>query len=864
MGRPLDLGPEASKPPAGPAKGPAKGLHLRQKSDQRKQSQVDVCAKLTDALISNVPALDEKERETKLKLARQAISDALLFLKYLHKPTREAVKAKELPLQCADYYLAIAIKESGLNPKAKSYADDPDKGGLGYFQLFLENGKIPALDTVNKRFGLSYEKDNIYPKDDKYQTVKEASKRNAIVGILYWHILRDEIGSTKEVKEKREWKLKLANKDRDKIAAMSYNLGPSAVDRLWAHFKPKDVEEFEKKLAEALVTAYPDYLAQPQNLQKYDDYKDTNYKIGFRVYAYEKVKLPREKGKEKTIKIGDQEYRALKLLEVLRYTELIFSMMHGGPLAGKELPKPAEALPKAPAQAKPAEAPPKPRTTPTPTATPEFVGPPLPPTISPKPAEVPAKGGVDAMGRYEIVGQDHWLWSISIKLLKECQENYKISYCLDESVPKKEKIRFLMEVLIKYNREIDNEDFGHMEDDHDVNSLSRGSKVYFPKKDYIEKSLKQADLEVEAPPLPAAPESLKSTGYYAGPDQRTAAKWNKMGLERFPAAKKPKIVIPKIRVKVPKKKDGKVVKVKGKVRYEYVIRPIDTAKKAPHGKMPKAKVNGVVIHTTEGNHEGLYRNQGIHYVLRTDGTIELVRNLDLAVDHAGIMDNSRSKAMWRGDKQPSLHTVGIEVVNRALSHLVKSGEIFIEAAVKMVKSKQVGKRTIYYTDQVPTEKALKKGSEMALKARALTQKQYASLKQLLHWLGHEFNLKKSDIWTHSMVATSKYGRGRKSDPPILDWAELGLPDNHWQLDQDVLAGQVNPNLYTIENDRTGKNLEMIEVDGKKYYALEKVVINGKPEYSYKPKANFGAEPAISAGLKAAIQIKEKEKEKKHE
>ncbi|MBI4232570.1 N-acetylmuramoyl-L-alanine amidase [Candidatus Peregrinibacteria bacterium] len=418
-----------------------------------------------------------------------------------------------------------------------------------------------------------------------------------------------------------------------------------------------------------------------------------------------------------------------------------------------------------------------------------------------------------------------------------------------------------MEVLIKYNREIDNDDFSQIEDDHDVNGLGRGAKVYFPKKEYIEKSLKQADLEVEAPPLPAPPEVLESTGYYAGPDKKTAAKWNKMGLERFSAVKKPPVVIPKIRVKVPKMKDGKVLKIKGKIQYEFVLRSLNTGKKAPHGKMPRDKVNGVVIHTTEGAHEELYRNQGIHYVLRRDGTIELIRNLDIAIDHAGIMDNSSSKAMWRGDKKPSLHTVGIEVVNPALSNLVKSGEVLIDANPKVVKSKLVGKRTVYYTDQAPTEKALKKGRAMALKARALTEKQNAALKQLVHWLGHEFNLKKRDVWTHSMVATSKFGRGRKADPPILDWSKLGLPDNHWQIDQDVLAGQIIPNLVTIEKYRSGESLEMANIDGKQYYQILQVTINGKTTYTYNPKAHFGAKPTMTSGLKATVQMKESQKKK---
>lgn len=725
----------------------------RQRQKEKGKSQRErLKYRIEDQFEGRLPGVEPTERLERLTMAVRVVTYAL---KELREDPAVSAKLTEhgVTLKDTAYYIPIIIKESALKPDMVSASN-----AKGYFQILVnkKTGESQTLSEVEKYFGRKFSTTEISYSGKEITKQYDAAKKNVMAGILYWHICRDVYWKKKD--------LKISDRDRDRVAATCYNLGPTAFLDLWDTIRPKDFTQFARMIGKELARKFPENIAIPEE-RRPDAFNDDTYNIGYWVHAYETGVLT----DSQEIKIGKYTYKAKKLLTVLRYAELIDSMMGNAPITTKELPEPLK----------------------------DFV----------------------------VVGEDgKWMWSIAEQLLTKCADEYTIPYCTDSKTTKTQKIQFLIGVLITYNR-INNPAFEEIDE---VGKISRGTKVFFPSKEYIEKAIEQSDKDVPPPETTPPPEVITREGLYTGAN---AAEWSRRGLESFPKISKPTIITP----------DG-----------------VAPETKSDYGRMPKSSVTSIVIHTTEGASDGLYESLGIHYIVKEDGTIHLIRNHDIAIDHAGLMGHRRA-AYWNGDRKPSLHSVGIEIENKSMETLIGEGKFLIEADPAKVASKGKGTSKVYYTDKPPSQAALDRGIRQARSARAINTKQYEALKSLVHWLGYELGLKKKDVVTHSMVATSRYGRGRKDDPPIVDWAKLGLPENHHLIDQDVLAGRVKGNLSTIKDYRDGTKLKMVTVGGKEYYKIVAVVVDGATKYSYVPLPHFGEEEDSTAGIEAAIALRPKKK-----
>lgn len=442
---------------------------------------------------------------------------------------------------------------------------------------------------------------------------------------------------------------------------------------------------------------------------------------------------------------------------------------------------------------------------------------------------------------YEIVQEDYRLWSMADKLLNRCANQYQLPYCQQPDISSQDKIWLMVSIIIRYNNDINNPDFAEDDEDSRDPEVKVGTKIYLPTKDYMDRVIKESQKDVD--PVSPTPSSDKIP-LYAGKD---AAKLAKIGNELIQApVKKPEMVTP------------------GYLNWPHKGQPLKLDKPTGSGKMPKAAVDKIVIHSTEGNADVLYDGQNAHFAVRRDGTIERILNTNVATSHAGMMKNGSAKrAVWSGDGSPSLHSIGIEVENIALSRLVRDGKVTIEKDKKAKVYYIIrNKVPVYFTDRPPGKKALEEGRKQAKTERGFTDAQYKALKSLVDQLGSEFSIRKKNVVTHSMIATSKFGRGRKSDPPSFDFRRMNLPNNYLLVDPDVASGRVEANLSISEKSRTGNQVEMINYKGRQYYKLIPVSNNGKTKYSYSPTARFGAGEDIVAGTKAAEKIwKEREKQK---
>ncbi len=83
----------------------------------------------------------------------------------------------------------------------------------------------------------------------------------------------------------------------------------------------------------------------------------------------------------------------------------------------------------------------------------------------------------------------------------------------------------------------------------------------------------------------------------------------------------------------------------------------------------------------------------------------------------------------------------------------------------------------------------------ALPWEGRTDAQYSSVKKLLEYLSTKYGLMRKDIITHSMCAYSpEHGLMRKQDPAYLDRQKLWLDPGSAQINRDVVAGIIAPNL----------------------------------------------------------------------
>ena len=142
----------------------------------------------------------------------------------------------------------------------------------------------------------------------------------------------------------------------------------------------------------------------------------------------------------------------------------------------------------------------------------------------------------------------------------------------------------------------------------------------------------------------------------------------------------------------------------------------------------------------------------IHFIVKRDGTLvqflPTINNNLVQVDHLGKEINKISHASWNHDPNMTYKTIWIEV--------------------------------------------------SANPCQVRTEAQYMTVKKLIEYLWEKYQLTQKDIVTHTMVAYSKkYGMMRKHDPYGIDWGKLWLSPASAQINRDVVAWDIAPNLPSL-------------------------------------------------------------------
>lgn len=168
------------------------------------------------------------------------------------------------------------------------------------------------------------------------------------------------------------------------------------------------------------------------------------------------------------------------------------------------------------------------------------------------------------------------------------------------------------------------------------------------------------------------------------------------------------------------------------------------------------KINYIAIHSTGSTKpeviKYLQTTGKVHYIILQDGSIIQYlasnRNVLTQQNHLGKWGDPISCASRNRNDQVTFETIGIEV--------------------------------------------------MAGPAKWWSEKQYETLKNLLRYLSNKYNVKKGNVISHTMVAYNPAkGMMRKYDPFELDREKLDLPPNDIQINKDILAGRIAPNLISM-------------------------------------------------------------------
>ena len=538
--------------------------------------------------------------------------------------------------------------------------------------------------------------------------------------------------------------LSIRTVDQDKASAFAYNMGPGAFSTLWKELKPKNFRDFIIKIGEKLEKEFPQKVNMPKG--KTGLIPDVNYAVKYWPGFY----LNEEFAPEDSIQVGHRHIKGRKIMESKRYAEVIYSLWHEPTLTPAELQK-----------------------------------------LSAKAPQTKAIEHIKGRDYETIEPPNRWMWGIATSLLQRAQNEHAIPYFNDPDLSVTTKTRTLITILVNYNKtELKAPGFDDIEEEDKDPNVPAGTKVFFPSKAYIELSLKKMNSREPAvasdsgneKPVGKAEVLPTNVPLYSGPQ---AAKLSKMGKEiiSYRGAQPP------CKLKIPERKGE----------------PLDPNQPSTHGIMGQNDVKYIILHATEGSgvglEEKLYRTQNIHYLVRLDGTVELIRNewinpnekdpkkkkaqKRVALDHAGLWRNKSRKetkkrrnskgkmvdvtiykggqmALWSGDEDISKHTVGIEVETTI-------GGTYNEA-------------------------------------------QYKALKPLVAWIGSRYKIPKSNVLAHSQMAVvdllkwwspklpkrDRWQRGRKQDPRNLNWGKLGLPNNYYRVDPDVANGTIGSHLKTIK------------------------------------------------------------------
>lgn len=355
----------------------------------------------------------------------------------------------------------------------------------------------------------------------------------------------------------------------------------------------------------------------------------------------------------------------------------------------------------------------------------------------------------------EITPPNFYLWSISTDLLEKCIDVYKIPFCLDPKIAKGEKIRLLINVLVKFNKDyLYRPAFRNVDLEDSDPDLPPKTKIYFPPKAFIEEDLikygvRNEDKNTNAEKVTAKkekiPEQISDPISVGSGSSKLDMPPRNVPLYAGPDAEK-NIALGKLAPKIPGHKPPMNLPT-------YKGRKLNPNHPSTLGVLKSPKY--LILHSTAGSHESLYRTQGIHYLVRKNGAIEQIRSETIIIDHAGKMSNKSACAQWNGDGNVSAHSLGIEIETK------------------------------------PNE--------------GLNNAQYKSVRELIEWICSRHQIPLANVLAHSQIGVTKFrgvitGRGRKQDPPNLDWQKLGMPNNYRRVDPDVATGKFPSNLATIRKE----------------------------------------------------------------
>lgn len=309
---------------------------------------------------------------------------------------------------------------------------------------------------------------------------------------------------------------------------------------------------------------------------------------------------------------------------------------------------------------------------------------------------------------------------------------WKIATQVAKDYEKEVPVRDIVKAIIYFNHQKGNPVFSDVNPSNPIApKFQAGDQIHLPDSDAITSYL---DKHIEKPSGKISrkvDKMPKGVPMYVDSGSMSASKLEEQGIQQI-RHNGPK---PRINTKhVPKRPSPK--------RFPY---------------MGKEKVKYVILHSTMGSPEGLYRNNKIHFVVKKNGQIDQLLPLNRACNHAGHMRSKSAKGIWNGDANVTYHSIGIEVETGMMEE---------------------------WNDA-----------------------QYRSAKELVSWLGDHFELPQANIITHSQMAASQFGRGRKIDPLNLEWDRLGLPNNFYRIDPDVATGRIPSNLGGIVRDKNWKKAD---------------------------------------------------------
>lgn len=202
----------------------------------------------------------------------------------------------------AKFYLHRALKESMLNPKAKSSGN-----ALGLMQLTTW-----ATAGIKKHFNLDYGRDDIYYDGQDTEKQIAISTNNVEGGMLYWYLCEH-----KYVRKYTKLKSRL---DINRAAAFAYNIGPEAFRRLWQTLSKrsrlKNYRDFERRLSHLLVKKVPAAKSNPKGSIESKGY-NLSFRSRFKIERGKKSPIP------KRITIGNHKYETWQLIDALHYARII-------------------------------------------------------------------------------------------------------------------------------------------------------------------------------------------------------------------------------------------------------------------------------------------------------------------------------------------------------------------------------------------------------------------------------------------------------------------------------------------------------------------------------------------------------------